>query len=109
MFSLDAQEFITGSDSMQQIEKDSEYGKMVLLLFEETYQHTDRHELIYQTRSLLGRLIDFYVNTKKTQIITKLEEAEDAEEQKLLKDVNKLQGLKNEVLIHYDEITKEQL
>ena len=52
-------------------------------------------ELFYQTRSLLGRLIDFYVNTKKTQIIKKLENANDSDENELLKEVNELQQLKN--------------
>lgn len=107
LFSKDAQEFLESSKNLQQIEEEDEYGKMVLLLFEETYQHTERHELIYQTRSLLGRLIDFYVNTKKTQIITKLESADEAQEQKLLTEVNTLQKLKNEALKHYDNVIKE--
>jgi DNA primase len=107
LFSEDARDFLKRSKNLQQIDQDDEYGKMVLLLFEETYQHTERHELLYQTRSLLGRLIDFYVNTKKTQIIIKLQEASDTEEQKLLAEVNKLQKLKNEALNHYDNVTKE--
>ena len=107
LFSSDAQEYLDRSKKLQQIEGEDEYGKMVLLLFEETYQHTERHELIYQTRSLLGRLIDFYVNTKKTQIITKLEDANEAQEKELLTEVNSLQKLKNEAFKHYDNVTKE--
>lgn len=107
LFPSNAQEFLQRSKNLQQIDSDDEYDKMVLLLFEETYQHTERHELIYQTRSLLGRLIDFYVNTKKTQIIEKLENADEALEQKLLTEVNVLQKLKNEALNHYDKLTKE--
>ena len=107
LFSSDAQEYLVRSKKLQQIEGEDEYGKMVLLLFEETYQHTERQELIYQTRSLLGRLIDFYVNTKKTQIITKLEDANEAQEKELLTEVNSLQKLKNEAFKHYDNVTKE--
>ena len=107
LFSSDAQVYLDRSKKLQQIEGEDEYGKMVLLLFEETYQHTERQELIYQTRSLLGRLIDFYVNTKKTQIITKLEDANEAQEKELLTEVNSLQKLKNEAFKHYDNVTKE--
>jgi DNA primase len=107
LFSIDAQEYLDRSENLQQIDGEDEYGKMVLLLFEETYQHTERHELIYQTRSLLGRLIDFYVNTKKTQIIAKLEDANEAQEKELLTEVNSLQKLKNEAFKYYDNVTKE--
>ncbi len=106
MFSEDARKYIKDSKQLQQIQKDDEYGKMVLLLFEETYQHTDQGELFYQTRSLLGRLIDFYVNTKKTQIIIKLEDANDSEENKLLKKVNELQQLKTRAQTHFDSVIK---
>jgi DNA primase len=108
LLSEDAKNYVVTSKQLQQIPKDDEYGKMVLLLFEETYQHTDRNELFYQTRSLLGRLIDFYVNTKKTHIITQLEESEDASEHDLLKQVTEIQKLKTRALKHYDKVIKEQ-
>jgi DNA primase len=107
LFSEDAREFLKESNNLQQMKKSSEYGKMVLLLFEETYQHTDHGELVYQTRALLGRLIDFYVNTKKTEIITQLENTEGVAEQKLLKQVTELQGLKNRAVEKFDNLTKE--
>lgn len=106
LFSDDASEYILRTKQLQQIQDDDEYGKMVLLLFEETYQHTDQNELFYQTRSLLGRLIDFYVNTKKTDIITKLEDVDEKQEQILLKQVNELQQLKTRAQKHYDRIIK---
>lgn len=106
LFSDDASEYISRTKQLQQIQDDDEYGKMVILLFEETYQHTDQNELFYQTRSLLGRLIDFYVNTKKTHIIAKLEDADDKQEQILLKQVNELQQLKVKAQKHYDSIIK---
>jgi DNA primase len=107
LFSEDAKKYILNTKQLQQIPPDDEYGKMVVLLFEETYQHTDRNELFYQTRSLLGRLIDFYVNTKKTQIITKLEEEDEAQEQVLLRQVTELQQLKSRAQSHYDNVIKE--
>jgi DNA primase len=107
MFSEDAKIFITNSKKLQQIDSEDEYGKMVLLLFEETYQHTDREELMYQTRSLLGRLIDFYVNSKKTEIIQKLENSNDADEQFLLKQVTELQQLKKTAQDKFDNLIKE--
>jgi DNA primase len=107
LFSEDAISFIEQSKQLQQIPNDSEYGKMVLLLFEETYQHTDRNELLYQTRSLLGRLIDFYVNAKKTKIISELEVSNESEEQKLLKQVTELQQLKNTAQNYYDKLIEE--
>jgi DNA primase len=107
LFSQDAQKYITSTDKLQQIPENDEYGKMVLLLFEETYQHTDRNELFYQTRSLLGRLIDFYVNAKKTKIITELEVANEKKEQQLLAQVTDLQRLKNQAQKHYDNVIRE--
>ena len=108
IFSEDAREYVVSTKQLQQIPEDDEYDKMVLLLFEETYQHTDRNELFYQTRSLLGRLIDFYVNTKKTQIIAKLEEEDEDQEQELLKQVTEMQKLKTKAQKHYDNIIKGQ-
>jgi DNA primase len=107
LFSDDAREFLKDSNNLQQMKKSSEYGKMVLLLFEETYQHTEHGELVYQTRALLGRLIDFYVNARKTEIIIQLENTEGVAEQKLLKQVTELQGLKNKAIEQFDNLTKE--
>lgn len=106
IFSEDARNYVKSTKQLQQILPEDEYGKMVLLLFEETYQHTDRNELFYQTRSLLGRLIDFYVNTKKTHIITQLEESDEKQEQLLLKKVTELQQLKTRAQKHYDSVIK---
>ncbi len=53
--------------------KDSDdYGKMVVLLFEETYQNKDSAELLYQLQSLAHRLVLFGTSvckTKKTRYI----------------------------------------
>jgi DNA primase len=106
MFSEDAKAYLQATKQLQQIPPENEYGKMILLLFEETYQHTDRNELLYQTRALLGRLIDFYVNTKKTQIIAELEDGDDSREQSLLRQVTELQQLKNIAQKHYDNVTQ---
>lgn len=104
LFSEDAREYVKRTKLLQQIDPEDEYGKMVLLLFEETYQHTDRNELFYQTRALLGRLIDFYVNTKKTEIIEQLEGVDDKQEQALLKQVTELQQLKTTAQKHFDSV-----
>jgi DNA primase len=106
LFSEDAKKYVKDSNQLQQIDPEDEYGKMVLLLFEETYQHTDRSELFYQTRALLGRLIDFYVNAKKTQIIAHLDAASEADEKALLKQVTELQQLKSRVQTQFDSLTQ---
>ena len=108
MFSERARDFLIKFEESQQIEESDDYGKMVLLLFEETYQHTERSELIYQTRQLLNRLIDFYVNSKKREIIEKLEQAEGEEETKLLNQVQNLQNLSKETLSEFDNLIKEE-
>ena len=107
LFSEDASAYLKANKQLQQIDASDEYGKMVLLLFEETYQHTDRAELLYQTRALLGRLIDFYVNTKKTQIISQFEDASDKQEQQLLRQVTELQQLKTKAQKHFDSLIQE--
>ncbi len=94
-FNEDASTFIKRTNSFQNVAKTDEYGKMLLLLFEETYQHTEWDELAYQTKQLLGRLIDFYVKSKKTQILNKLESADEKEENVLLRQVTELEQLKN--------------
>jgi len=108
LFSEKAQAFLVQTKDLQQMDSDHEYAKMVLLLFEETYQHTDRAELLYQTRVLLGRLIDFYVNSKKTQIITELENSSEDQEKPLLISVTELQQLKQTVLNYYDKLISEE-
>lgn len=104
VYSERAQDFLNQTSAGQQMKEGGEYGKMLSLLFEETYQHTERSELLYQTKQLLSRLIDFYVNNKKTEIIHQLQAEELEDEQRLLTEVATLQKLKSNVLDKYSAL-----
>src|SRR5690606_33478183 len=41
LYSQRAQEFLESSKELEQVQESDDYGKMLSLLFEETYQHTD--------------------------------------------------------------------
>lgn len=72
---------------------DSEYGKMLTLLFEEYYQHTDEDELLYQARRLLTRLVSTYAKEKKQAIAIELAEADENTQKTLLQAVKQLDDL----------------
>jgi DNA primase len=77
--------------------KDSDdYGKMVVLLFEETYQNKDSAELLYQLQSLAHRLVRQYAKQKRQDISKQLDSAEELSEKKqhrLLSEVKTLDEL----------------
>ena len=108
MFSERAQDFLRSTNNIQQMKETDEYAKMVLLLFEETYQHTERSELVYQTKQLMTRLINFYVTNKKNEIIQKLENSNSSEEKELLEEVTELQKLKSKAQAAFEELIKEE-
>lgn len=70
-----------------------EYVKMLLLLYEEYYQHTDEAELGYQVKRLASRLIHAYANMKKIALADELSSATEKEQQTLLKAVKQLDDL----------------
>lgn len=98
MFSEPLQNFLDETDYLADVKKDSEYAKILALLFEETYQHTDRDELAYQARQLAGRLVTSYTQQQKNNILEQLKTADEHEEKKLLERVKQLEVLKAEVL-----------
>jgi DNA primase len=72
---------------------DSEYGKMLVLLFEEYYQHTDEEELSYQTGQLLSRLVHTYAKTKKRVLAQELTNADEKNQETLLLAIKHLDDL----------------
>ncbi len=70
-----------------------EYAKMLLLLFEEYYQHTDEEELMYQAKQLLSRLVSTYAKLKKQAIAQELTGADEQKQTTLLRAVKQLDDL----------------
>jgi DNA primase len=98
LFTERSQALIKESKGLQEVNNNDEYVKMLTLLFEETYQHTDHVELDYQIKQLARRLIEFYTRNKKSIILKKLENADEGEEKKLLEQVNELEKLKHKLI-----------
>ena len=110
MFSLKAQDYLAATDSLQQMEKEQEYGKIVSLVFEETYQHTDQSGLASAIRQLLtGQqgLVNYYYTPHKTASISdSYQNAKETQEKDKLKaDLTQLNQLKSRVLLHIEELT----
>ncbi len=94
VFSEGAQEtasFIQHSPGISPSE--SEYAKMLALLYEEHYQHTEQEELIYQARRLLTRLVTSYAKLKKQALANELAVADEQTQTTLLKAVKQLDDL----------------
>ena len=72
---------------------ESEYAKMLSLLYEEHYQHTEHEELIYQARRLLTRLVTSYAKLKKQALASELAVADEQTQTTLLKAVKQLDDL----------------
>lgn len=94
VFSEQAAQLLRTTKNFTDSFKDDEYGKMVALLFEETYQHTERVELEYQIEQLSRRLVQYYITSKKTELLTKLKQASTTDgEHALLKELAELDRL----------------
>lgn len=65
----------------------TDYGKMVELLYEETYQHTDKYEQLYQARNIAVRLAEQFAKHEKDQLLDQFESANEEEEKQLLNKV----------------------
>ncbi len=98
LFSPEAQAFLESTNNMQEVKKDEVYGRMLALLFEENYQHTEPDEIDYQVKQLANRLIEFYTHQEKLKIQEKLDSAREDQELELLKKVTELDKLKREIL-----------
>lgn len=97
LFSENAAAFLERSNSLKEVKETDEYGKMLTLLFEESYQHTEHEELAYQIKRLTNRLIEHYTRQAKNNILNELENADDIQEKHLLNQVNELELLKKKV------------
>ncbi len=97
LFSDQSKDFIKTTNSLKDVKITDEYGKMLALLFEESYQHTEHEELAYQIKQLTNRLIEYYTRQAKNNILNELENADEHEEKHLLTKVNELEILKKKV------------
>lgn len=73
----------------------SEYAKILILLYEETYQGLDALELHYEAARLQSRLVAKYVKIQKDIIASSLRETKGADATELLKKAKKLDVLLN--------------
>jgi DNA primase len=72
------------------LKKYSDYAKMLALQYEALYQDVDDRELGFEVIRLQARLVEKYVKTKKTEIISKLADSSASQEQELLKKAKNL-------------------
>ncbi len=94
VFSAEAQDsatYLQAHPGVSPIE--NEYVKMLILLFEEQYQHTDEEELLYQAKGLLSRLVTTYAKLKKQSLIAELAEADENKSNTLMQAMKHLDDL----------------
>ena len=70
-----------------------EYGKILSLLYEELYQNLEVIELRYEATRLQIRQIETYVKTKKSQLASAMQTANEQETDQLLEAAKKLDVL----------------
>jgi len=89
-------EYLQATKRMTDMTNGGEYAKLLSVIFEETYQHTDASELEYQLEKLIARLIRAHITIQKRNILRQLDAPESAEhETELLQQVQKLEQLRN--------------
>ena len=79
---------------------ESEYAKMLTLLFEEYYQHTALDELVYQAKMLLARLVAEYAKDKKKTLASELSTTEDGNQKTILLAIKQLDDLVSQFSKH---------
>lgn len=85
---------LTKSDPTDdEVQNRGDYGKMLLLLYEELYQSIELAELHYEAARLQNNLVDKYIKTQKTRIARELQTSDDARTAELLNAVKKLDNL----------------
>jgi hypothetical protein len=67
-----------------------DYVKMLVLLYEETYQAIDPHELRYEATRLQSRIVAKYVKTQKDIIASDLRESKSSDNAELLNKAKQL-------------------
>lgn len=70
-----------------------DYVKIVSLQFEELYSSVDAIELQYEAVRLRTRLVELFVKDQKKQIVSRMEQANEAESKLLLSEVRELDQL----------------
>ncbi len=81
----------------KEVQSEQDYGKIIALLFEEVYQHTDQREQLYQAKNVAIRLAKQYVKHQKNQLLGQFSTANQEKEQQLLQEVNQLDKLLNKI------------
>src|SRR5581483_2065469 len=93
-FLLKHPEFKGEPQVAKELQQIADYSKILVLQFEELYQDLDPQDLEEQALQLKHRLIERYVKTQKKQLVEKMREtASEAEIQKLIRKVDKLNAL----------------
>ena len=77
---------------------DTDYGKMIALLYEETYQHTDRHEQLYQAQNIAIRLAEQFAKYQKDQLLNQFETADEEQEKQLLNKVRAVDAERQRII-----------
>ncbi len=77
------------------VQNPEDYGKMLVLLYEELYQDLDIVELRYEATRLQIRLIEKYVNSQKTKLAQTMRVSNETETKNLLKQARELDSLLN--------------
>lgn len=70
-----------------------DYVKILVLLFEQLYASVDAQELQYEAQRLRAKVIEYFVQTQKTKLSALLNQAEGAEQTKVLSRVRELDKL----------------
>jgi len=86
-------DFVAGPQTPETWRPLADYGKMLLLLFEELYQDLELPELQYEATRLQANLIDRYVKMQKQRIARELETADEVRSMQLMEAANKLNNL----------------
>jgi len=86
-------DFVAGPKTPAAWRSLADYGKMLLLLFEELYQDLEISELQYEAARLQANLIDRYVKMQKQRIARELETADEIRSTQLMEAANKLNNL----------------
>jgi len=71
----------------------ADYGKILLLQYEELYADLDSTELQYEAARLRARLIETYVKQQKQQVTVQLADADEAATEQLLQQAAELDAL----------------
>jgi DNA primase len=92
-FLLGHPDFDGKSAAVSELKQIADYVKILSVIYETLYQDVEELELQYEAAHLKKRLIGLYVKRQKTAIVSRLQEADETEAQKLLQKVQQLNSL----------------